>query len=109
MKPELLKKPSLHKSNLHCLRLRRKLSLRSMHKQLWEMKVKLNRPWTPITIMQISRLERAGKRRGRWPSVNSMQQLMEFFGVDKDVLFPEVFILNKVPRHRPDKKAFKTL
>ena len=38
-----------------------------------------------------------------------MQQLMEFFGVDKDVLFPEVFILNKVPRHRPDKKAFKTL
>jgi hypothetical protein len=78
-----------------------------MHKQLWEMKVKLNRPWQPLTIMGISRLERAGRRRGRWPAKASLQQLMEFFGVDKDVLFPEIYILNKVPRYRPDKKEFK--
>jgi hypothetical protein len=32
---------------------------------------------------------------------------MEFFGVTADVLFPEVFVLNGVSRHRPDTKAFK--
>lgn len=53
------------------------------------MKVKLNRPWTPVTMMQLSRLERAGKRMGRWPSKNSEQQLCEFYGVSKDVLWPK--------------------
>ena len=89
MKHELLKKPSLLRSNLRCLRLKRKLSLRLMHKQLWILKVKYNRPWTPLQPGPISRLERAGKRKGRWPSEASIQQLTEFFGVSKEVLWPQ--------------------
>ena len=61
-----------------------------MHKQLWIFKVKFSRPWFPLSKGPLSRLERAGTRKGRWPSKSSIQQLTEFFGVSKEVLWPQV-------------------
>jgi hypothetical protein len=56
--------------------------------QLWILKEKYSLTWTPLTRTSISRLERTGKRAGRWPSDNALHQLCQFYGVTPNVIYP---------------------